>query len=107
MYSCMQVCMYVQSVCIGQNDISIYNGYPISTHTLKVELRSISTRFNAQDSRGGVAPSLTLTINMCNCSGHGSCNFDTLADGQSDSASFRLFACTCEVGWDGKKICTF
>ena len=61
-------------------------------------------RFNAKDSRGGVAPSLSITINMCYCSGHGECDFGTFIDGQLDTALFRLVTCQCETGWDGRNF---
>ena len=48
------------------------------------------------------APTASVVINMCACSGHGECMFDELAEGQRAADMFRVVACNCSVGWTGK-----
>ena len=38
---------------------------------------------------------------MCNCSGHGTCNFGVLQEGVSLTAPFQLVTCNCETGYEG------
>ena len=54
------------------------------------------------DEKGGYAPSLLVTVRMCNCSGHGTCNFAELQEGQSLTAPFQLVTCNCETGYEGR-----
>ena len=58
-------------------------------------------RFSASDGKGGVAAA-DVTVNLCNCSGHGECLFDLLADGYELKQTFRIVQCNCSTGWEGK-----
>ena len=58
-------------------------------------------RFSASDGKGGVAAA-DVTVNLCNCSGHGECLFDLLADGYELKQTFRIVQCKCSIGWEGK-----
>jgi len=60
-------------------------------------------RFDATDAKGAVAPSASVTINLCHCSSQGTCLFNKLAGGQKASAMFRVVACNCTVGWTGEE----
>ncbi|KAK2181411.1 hypothetical protein NP493_400g02031 [Ridgeia piscesae] len=57
-------------------------------------------RFSASDGKGGVAAA-DVTVNLCNCSGHGECLFDLLADGYELKQTFRIVQCNCSTGWEG------
>ena len=56
---------------------------------------------NGRDGLGGLASAVIINIKMCDCSGNGTCNFDTLRSGVSSTASFQLVTCTCNTGYDG------
>ncbi|KAI0210407.1 Mucin-like protein [Lamellibrachia satsuma] len=56
--------------------------------------------FTASDGKGGIATA-NISINLCNCSGHGECLFDLLADGYELKQTFRIVQCNCSVGWEG------
>ena len=58
-------------------------------------------RFSATDSKGGVAPTAVVTVNLCNCSGQGDCLFGELAEGQTFRSPFRIVACNCNLGYTG------
>ena len=58
-------------------------------------------RFSASDGKEGVAAT-DVTVNLCNCSGHGECLFDLLADGYELKQTFRIVQCKCSIGWEGK-----
>jgi len=58
-------------------------------------------RFSAKDSKGGVAPTAVITVNLCNCSGNGECLFGELAEGQTAGSAFRIVACKCKIGYTG------
>ena len=58
-------------------------------------------RFSAIDSKGGMAPTAIITINLCDCSGHGDCLFGELADGQTSGSNFRIVGCKCNTGYSG------
>ena len=58
-------------------------------------------RFSANDSKGGMAPTAIITINLCNCSGNGDCLFGELADGQASGSNFRIVGCKCNTGYSG------
>ena len=69
-----------------------------------VWLRSLcltDNRFLALDGKGGVAEA-DISVNLCNCSGHGKCLFDLLADGFELKQTFRIVQCNCPTGWEGK-----
>jgi len=57
-------------------------------------------RFSASDGKGGIAAA-DVTINMCNCSGQGTCVFDLLAHGYELKQTFRIVQCLCSTGWEG------
>ena len=57
--------------------------------------------FSANDSKGGMAPTAIITINLCDCSGHGDCRFGELADGQTSGSNFRIVGCKCNTGYSG------
>ena len=59
-------------------------------------------RFSASDGNKGVAAA-DVTINLCNCSGHGECLFDLLADDYELRQTFRIVQCNCSTGWEGKE----
>ena len=61
----------------------------------------ILDRFSAVDSKGGVAPTAIVTVNLCNCSGHGKCLFGEHSEGQVLASTFRIVACKCNVGYTG------
>ena len=63
-------------------------------------------RFSASDGKGGVA-SNDVIVNLCNCTGHGECQFDQLADGYELKQSFRVVQCNCSKGWEGEESVTF
>ncbi|KAK2180866.1 hypothetical protein NP493_421g00002 [Ridgeia piscesae] len=56
--------------------------------------------FLASDGKGGVAAA-DVSVNLCNCSGHGECLFDLLADGYELKQIFRIVQCNCSIGWEG------
>ncbi|KAK2165542.1 hypothetical protein NP493_1362g01013 [Ridgeia piscesae] len=56
--------------------------------------------FSSSDGKGGVAAA-EVTVNLCNCSGHGECLFDLLADGYELKQPFRVVQCNCSTGWEG------
>ena len=57
-------------------------------------------RFKASDGKKGVAAA-DVIVNLCNCSGHGECLFDLLADGYELKQTFRIVQCNCSIGWEG------
>ena len=57
-------------------------------------------RFLASDGKGGVAAA-DVAVNLCNCSGHGECLFDLLADGYELKQTFRIVQCNCSIEWEG------
>ena len=59
-------------------------------------------RFSAVDEKGAIAPSADVTVNLCDCSGHGECRFSELREGEKPTARFRLVDCNCSVGWTGE-----
>ena len=59
-------------------------------------------RFSASDGKGGVA-SVDVMVNLCDCSEHGECQFDQLADGYELKQSFRIVQCNCSTGWEGEE----
>ena len=59
-------------------------------------------RFKASDGKGGIAAA-DISINLCNCSGHGECLFDLLADGYELKQTFRIVQCNCSIGWEGRR----
>ena len=61
-------------------------------------------RFSASDGKGGVA-SVDVVVNLCDCSGHGECQFDQLAEGYELKQSFRIVQCNCSTGWEGELEC--
>ncbi|KAK2158430.1 hypothetical protein NP493_1797g00012 [Ridgeia piscesae] len=48
-----------------------------------------------------MAPTAIITINLCDCSGHGDCLFGELADGQTSGSNFRIVGCKCNTGYSG------
>ena len=60
-------------------------------------------RFSAKDGNNGVAAA-DVSINLCNCSDHGECLFDLLADGYELKQTFRIVQCNCSTGWEGKEF---
>ncbi|KAI0238816.1 hypothetical protein LSAT2_010422 [Lamellibrachia satsuma] len=65
-----------------------------------VNMEPVNISFSASDGKGGVA-SADVTVNLCNCTGHGECQFDQLADGYELKQSFRVVQCSCSKGWGG------
>ena len=68
----------------------------------KCTLKMTIHRFKASDGKGGVA-AVDVSINLCNCSDHGECLFDLLADGYELKQTFRIVQCNCSIGWEGQK----
>ncbi|KAK2171661.1 hypothetical protein NP493_1037g00031 [Ridgeia piscesae] len=64
---------------------------------------AINISFSAVDSKGGVAPTAVVTVNLCNCSGHGKCLFGEHSEGQVLASTFRIVACKCNVGYTGSR----
>ncbi|KAI0230808.1 hypothetical protein LSAT2_018833 [Lamellibrachia satsuma] len=62
----------------------------------------VNISFKAVDEKGAIAPSADITVNLCDCSGHGECMFGELREGEKATARFRLVACNCTVGWTGE-----
>ncbi|KAK2160812.1 hypothetical protein NP493_1626g00009 [Ridgeia piscesae] len=60
----------------------------------------VNISFTASDGKGGVAAA-EVSVNLCNCSGHGECLFDLLADGYELKQTFRIVQCNCSTGWEG------
>ena len=58
-------------------------------------------RFSASDSKGAVAPTTLVKVNLCNCSENGQCLFGEHAEGQTFRSSFRIVACKCKTGYTG------
>jgi hypothetical protein len=58
---------------------------------------SFVTSFGGNDSREGAAPPVTVTVQLCNCSGndHGTCDWTRLQNGSSASDTFQIVACNC------------
>ncbi|KAI0225835.1 Mucin-like protein [Lamellibrachia satsuma] len=65
-----------------------------------INMEPVNISFSASDFKGGVA-SVDVTVNLCNCSRHGECQFDQLADGYELKQSFRVVQCNCSKGWEG------
>ncbi|KAK2190867.1 hypothetical protein NP493_66g06051 [Ridgeia piscesae] len=63
-------------------------------------MESLNISFSASDGKGGVA-SVDVMVNLCDCSGHGECQFDQLADGYELKQPFRVVQCSCYKGWEG------
>ncbi|KAI0237078.1 Mucin-like protein [Lamellibrachia satsuma] len=63
-------------------------------------MEPVKISFKASDGKGGVAAA-DVSINLCNCSGHGECLFDLLADGYELKHTFRIVQCNCSIGWEG------
>ncbi|KAK2190852.1 hypothetical protein NP493_66g04024 [Ridgeia piscesae] len=63
-------------------------------------MESVNISFSASDGKEGVA-SVDVNVNLCDCSGHGECEFDQLADGYELKQSFRVVQCSCYKGWEG------
>ncbi|KAK2178081.1 hypothetical protein NP493_563g01009 [Ridgeia piscesae] len=63
-------------------------------------MEPMNISFSASDGKGGVAAA-DVSINLCNCSGHGECLFDLLADGYELKQTFRIVQCNCFTGWEG------
>ncbi|KAK2190863.1 hypothetical protein NP493_66g06040 [Ridgeia piscesae] len=61
---------------------------------------AVNISFSASDGKGGVA-SVDVMVNLCDCSGHGECQFDQLAEGYELKQSFRIVQCNCSTGWEG------
>ena len=57
-------------------------------------------RFSASDGKEGVATA-HVSINLCNCSTHGTCLFDLLDDRYQLKDKFRIVMCDCSIGWEG------
>ncbi|KAK2171616.1 hypothetical protein NP493_1050g00004 [Ridgeia piscesae] len=60
----------------------------------------VNISFLASDGKGGVAAA-DVAVNLCNCSGHGECLFDLLADGYELKQTFRIVQCNCSIEWEG------
>ncbi|KAI0233186.1 Mucin-like protein [Lamellibrachia satsuma] len=65
-----------------------------------VNMEPMNISFSASDGKGGVAAA-GVSINLCNCSDHGECLFDLLADGYELKQTFRIVQCNCSTGWEG------
>ncbi|KAI0231036.1 Mucin-like protein, partial [Lamellibrachia satsuma] len=65
-----------------------------------VNMEPVNISFKASDGKEGVAAA-DVSINLCNCSGHGECLFDMLADGFERKQTFRIVQCNCSLGWEG------
>ncbi|KAK2162836.1 hypothetical protein NP493_1501g01029 [Ridgeia piscesae] len=64
----------------------------------------VNISFSAADGKGGVAAT-DIFVNLCNCSGHGECLFDLLADGYELKQTFRIVHCNCSTGWEAINEC--
>ncbi|KAK2167799.1 hypothetical protein NP493_1260g00002 [Ridgeia piscesae] len=64
----------------------------------------VNISFSASDGKGGVAAA-DVAVNLCNCSGHGECLFDLLANGYELKQTFRIVQCNCSVGWEAINEC--
>ncbi|KAK2173006.1 hypothetical protein NP493_911g00016 [Ridgeia piscesae] len=60
----------------------------------------VNISFSAADGKGGVAAA-DVVVNLCNCSGHGECLFDLLANGYELKQTFRIVQCNCSIEWEG------
>ena len=61
-------------------------------------------RFGGNDTKGGEAVRLNVTVQLCNCSGsdHGQCVWDELQDGYSQNDTFQIVSCNCtETHYEG------
>jgi len=58
-------------------------------------------RFSATDDNSGVAAA-DVSVNLCDCSGHGECRFDRFVDGFKLKDTFRIVECNCSIGWEGE-----
>ncbi|KAK2167442.1 hypothetical protein NP493_1275g00055 [Ridgeia piscesae] len=76
------------------NQTGIFTWTPADTNPVNIS-------FSAVDEKGAIAPSADVTVNLCDCSGHGECLFSELREGEKPTARFRLVDCNCTVGWTG------
>jgi len=55
--------------------------------------------FGGHDSRGASAVPVSLSVQLCNCSGidHGQCVWNQLQDTYSSNDSFQIVECTCRL----------
>ncbi|KAK2162840.1 hypothetical protein NP493_1501g01086 [Ridgeia piscesae] len=65
-----------------------------------VDMEPVHISFKASDGKGGVAAA-DVIVNLCDCSVHGECLFDLLADGYELKQPFRIVQCNCSIGWEG------
>ncbi|KAK2175059.1 hypothetical protein NP493_751g01026 [Ridgeia piscesae] len=69
-----------------------------------VDMEPVNISFKASDGKNGVAAA-DVIVNLCNCSGHGECLFDLLADGYELKQTFRIVQCNCSIGWEAINEC--
>ena len=57
----------------------------------------VGCSFSANDSRGAEAAPLTITVQLCNCSGaeRGQCVWDELQEGYNSNDTFQIVDCDC------------
>lgn len=62
------------------------------------------SRFHAVDSKNGSGADLIITVKLCQCSGHGECDFEHSLPDYTSSDTFQLTYCSCELQWTGEII---
>lgn len=62
------------------------------------------SRFHAVDSKNGSGADLIITVKICQCSGHGECDFEHSLPDYTSSDTFQLTYCSCELQWTGEII---
>ena len=63
--------------------------------------RHAGCRFSGNDTRGGKAAPLTVTVQLCNCSQHGECVWDKLQEEFNSSDTFQIVVCDCDPLYEG------
>ena len=61
-------------------------------------------RFGGEDSHGGVAVKAIVEIRLCDCNGHGDCEYSDVLDAVVDAEQFVIVQCNCASPYDGKAI---
>ncbi|KAK3588472.1 hypothetical protein CHS0354_035647 [Potamilus streckersoni] len=64
-------------------------------------LDPVDMRFVGTDSDGNQTSLHLVTINVCDCNSHGTCDFKRLRPGEQAESRFRVVSCECSSGFTG------
>ena len=64
-------------------------------------------RFIANNSLGAIAVPLDIKVRVCNCSGHGGCDFGNPLGGYNKTDLFQVVHCDCQREFRGKCIYSY